>query len=98
MGKLIASAQATVDGVIDPVGEWVYWGSRTGKWADMLTALPKSVGSTALSGELECNATLLDRDHESSLPELKDEVDSSGAGGTSTCSATAGPSGWSSRT
>ena len=23
MGKLIASAQATVDGVIDPVGEWV---------------------------------------------------------------------------
>jgi dihydrofolate reductase len=23
MGKLIASTQATVDGVIDPVGEWV---------------------------------------------------------------------------
>jgi hypothetical protein len=23
MGKLIATAQATVDGVIDPVGEWV---------------------------------------------------------------------------
>ena len=23
MGKLIATTQATVDGVIDPVGEWV---------------------------------------------------------------------------
>ena len=23
MGKLIATAQATIDGVVDPVGEWV---------------------------------------------------------------------------
>ena len=27
MAKLIASAQATVDGVIDPVGEWVEVGA-----------------------------------------------------------------------
>jgi hypothetical protein len=28
MGKLIATTQATVDGVIDPVGEWVAAGHR----------------------------------------------------------------------
>ena len=92
MGKLIATTQATVDGVIDPVGEWVqadgdhgeysferqgrsgglvlgrktyeglagYWPSQSGKWADMVNALPKYVGSTTLSGDLEWNATLLE--------------------------------------
>ena len=84
MGTLIATAQATLDGVIDPVGEWVqpegdhgeysferqaassglvlgrktyeglagYWPNETGKWADMVNAMPKYVGSTTLSGEL----------------------------------------------
>lgn len=107
MGKLIASAQATVDGVVDPVAEWVrpdgdhgdysferqarsaglvlgrktyeglagYWASRSGKWADMVNAMPKYVGSTTLSGELEWNATLLERDIADSIPRLKDEVD-----------------------
>ena len=78
MGKLIATTQATIDGVIDPVGEWVqpdgdhgdysferqarsgglvlgrktyeglagYWPSQTGKWADMVNAMPKYVGPT----------------------------------------------------
>jgi dihydrofolate reductase len=78
MGRLIASAQATLDGVIDPVGEWVqsdgdhgvysferqsrsgglvlgrktyeglaaYWPSQTGKWADLVNAIPKYVAST----------------------------------------------------
>jgi hypothetical protein len=81
MGKLIATAQATIDGVIDPVGEWVqpdgdhgdysferqarsgglvlgrktyeglagYWPSQTGKWADMVNALPKYVGSNTVT-------------------------------------------------
>ncbi len=94
MGKLIATTQATVDGVIDPVGEWVqeggdhaeysfdrqakssglvlgrttyeglagYWPNESGKWADMVNALPKYVGSTTLSGDLEWNATLLEGD------------------------------------
>lgn len=107
MGKLIATTQATLDGVIDPVGEWVqpdgdhgtysfehqadsgglvlgrktyeglagYWPNQTGKWAEMVNALPKYVGSTTLSGELEWNATLLDADLESSIPELKEQVD-----------------------
>jgi dihydrofolate reductase len=107
MGKLIATAQATVDGVIDPVGEWVqpdgdhgvysferqaksgglvlgrktyeglagYWPSQTGKWADMVNALPKYVGSNTLSGALEWNATLLDADLAHSVPKLKDEVE-----------------------
>lgn len=107
MGKLIASAQATVDGVIDPVGEWVqpdgdhgeysferqerssgmvlgrktyeglagYWPDKTGKWADMVNAMPKFVGSKTLSGALEWNATLLEGDLANSVPKLKDEVD-----------------------
>jgi hypothetical protein len=107
MGQLIATTQATVDGVIDPVGEWVqadgdhghysferqarsgglvlgrktfeglagYWPSQTGKWADMVNALPKYVGSNALSGHLEWNATLLNGDLEDSIPKLKNEVD-----------------------
>ena len=107
MGKLIATTQATVDGVIDPVGEWVqadgdhadysferqarsgglvlgrktyeglagYWPSQSGKWADMVNALPKYVGSNTLSGDLEWNATLLAGDLEDSIPKLKDEVD-----------------------
>jgi dihydrofolate reductase len=107
MGKLIATTQATLDGVIDPVGEWVqpdgdhgeysferqarssgmvlgrktyeglagYWPSKSGKWADMVNALPKYVGSTTLSGEIEWNATLLEGDLEDSIPRLKGEVD-----------------------
>jgi dihydrofolate reductase len=107
MGKLIATTQATIDGVIDPVGEWVqpdgdhgdysferqarsgglvlgrktyeglagYWPSQTGKWADMVNAMPKYVGSNTLSGDLEWNATLLNGDLEDSIPELKGEVD-----------------------
>jgi dihydrofolate reductase len=107
MGKLIATAQATLDGVIDPVGEWVqpdldhgeysferqarsgglvlgrktyeglagYWPSRTGKWADMVNGLPKWVGSTTLSGDLDWNATLLEGELEESIPRLKDAVD-----------------------
>ena len=107
MGHLIATTQATLDGVIDPVGEWVqpdgdhgvfsferqarssglvlgrktyeglagYWPGQTGKWADMVNGLPKYVGSTTLSGDLEWNATLLEGDLEESIPKLKDEVD-----------------------
>ena len=92
MGRLIATTQATVDGVIDPVGEWVqeggdhaeysferqarsaglvlgrrtyeglagHWPSQSGKWADMVNAIPKYVGSNTLSGDLEWNATLLE--------------------------------------
>jgi dihydrofolate reductase len=106
MGKLIATTQATLDGVIDPVGEWVqpdgdhgtysferqasssglvlgrktfkglasYWPGRSGKWADMVNALPKHVGSTTLTGELGWNATLLEGSLEDSIPKLKDEV------------------------
>jgi dihydrofolate reductase len=106
MGTLIATAQATLDGVIDPVGEWVqadgdhgeysferqarsgglvlgrktfeglagYWPSQSGRWADMVNALPKYVGSTTLSGDLEWNGTLLEGDLEVSIPALKDEV------------------------
>ena len=107
MGKLIATTQATIDGVIDPVGEWVqadgdhgsysferqarsgglvlgrktyeglagYWPTQTGKWADMVNAMPKYVGSNTLSGDLGWNATLLEGDLEDSIPKLKDEVD-----------------------
>jgi len=106
MGKLIATTQATLDGVVDPVGEWVqpdgdhgahsferqarssglvlgrktfkglagYWPSRSGKWADMVNALPKQVGSTTLSGELGWNATLLEGNVEDSILRLKDET------------------------
>ena len=107
MGSLIATAQATLDGVIDPVADWVqpdgdhgeysferqersaglvlgrktyeglagYWPSQTGRWADMVNGLPKYVGSTTLSGELDWNASLLEDDIEESVPRLKDEVD-----------------------
>jgi len=106
MGKLIATTQATLDGVIDPVGEWVqpdgdhgtysferqekssglvlgrktyeglaqYWPNQSGEWADMVNRVPKYVGSTTLSGELEWNATLLDGKLEDSIPALKDEA------------------------
>jgi len=106
MGKLIATTQATLDGVIDPVGEWVqpdgdhgtysfdrqasssglvlgrktyeglaqYWPNQSGKWAEMVNAMPKHVGSTTLSGELGWNATLLDGKLEDSIPALKDET------------------------
>lgn len=107
MGKLIASTQATVDGVIDPVGEWVqpdgdhgeysferqsksaglvlgrktyeglaaYWPTAEGKWADMVNAMRKWVGSEMLSGDLEWNATLLGGELEDSIPKLKGDVD-----------------------
>src|ERR1044072_6663869 len=107
MGKLIATTQATLDGVVDPVGEWVqedgdhgehsferqarsaglvlgrktyeglagYGPGRSGRWADMVNAMPKWVGSTTLSGDLDWNATLLVGDLEDSIPRLKDEVD-----------------------
>ena len=107
MGKLIATTQATVDGVIDPVGEWVqpdgdhgeysferqarsaglmlgrktfeglagYWPNQTGRWADMVNAMPKYVASTTHSGDLEWNATLLEGDLEHSIPKLTEEVD-----------------------
>ena len=107
MGKLIASTQATIDGVVDPVGEWVqpdgdhgdysfdrqarssglvlgrktyeglagYWPGQTGKWADMVNAIPKYVGSHNLSGDLDWNAVLLELPLEESIPRLKDDVD-----------------------
>jgi len=107
MGRLIATTQATVDGVVDPVGEWVqpdgdhgaysferqarssglvlgrktyeglagYWPSQSGEWADMVNAMPKYVGSTTLSGDLEWNATLLEGALDDSIPNLKDKVD-----------------------
>lgn len=107
MGRLIATTQATLDGVIDPVGEWVqpdgdhgeysferqarsaglvlgrktyeglagYWPTQTGRWADMVNAIRKYVGSTTLSGDLDWNATLLDPDLERSIPATKEQVD-----------------------
>jgi dihydrofolate reductase len=107
MGKLIATTQATLDGVVDPVGEWVqpdgdhgqhsferqsrssgmvlgrktfeglagYWPDKTGKWADMVNAIPKYVGSNTLAGDLPWNGTLLEGNLEDSIPKLKDEVD-----------------------
>jgi dihydrofolate reductase len=107
MGKLIATTQATLDGVIDPVGEWVqpdgehgtysferqarssgmvlgrktfeglasYWPKQSGRWADMVNALPKYVGSTSLSGELPWNGTLLEGSLEEAIPKLKDEAE-----------------------
>jgi dihydrofolate reductase len=106
LGKLIATTQATLDGVVDPVGEWVqadgdhgyhsferqarssglvlgrktyeglagYWPTQSGKWADMVNQLPKYVGSTTLSGDLEWNASLLEGDPADSIPKLREEV------------------------
>ena len=106
MGRLIATTQATLDGVVEPVGEWVqpdgdhgpysferqagsaglvlgrktyeglagFWPSQTGKWADMVNALPKYVGSTTLSGDLAWNATALG-EIEDSIPRLKADLD-----------------------
>jgi dihydrofolate reductase len=42
----------------------------------MVNPLPKYVGSTSLSGDLEWNATLLEGDLEEAIPTLKKEVDS----------------------
>ena len=107
MGKLIATTQATLDGVVDPVGEWVqpdgdhgeysferqarssgmvlgrktfeglagYWPGKSGKWADMVNAMSKYVGSNTLSGELEWNAALLEGELEDSIPKLKADVE-----------------------
>ncbi len=106
MGKLIATTQATLDGVVDPVGEWVqpdgdhgeysferqarsagmvfgrktyeglagYWPSQSGRWADLINPLPKYVGSTTLSGDLDWNATALEGELEDSIPKLKSEA------------------------
>jgi dihydrofolate reductase len=52
-----------------------YWPKESGKWADMANPMRKYVGSRALSGELEWNATSLEGDFEDSVPKLKDEVD-----------------------
>src|SRR4051812_11214314 len=107
MGRLIATTQATVDGVVDPVGEWVeadgdhgdysferqaqssglvlgrktyeglagYWPSQSGKWADMVNAMPKYVGSKTLSGEVDWNATVLEGDLDDAISKLKGDVD-----------------------
>jgi dihydrofolate reductase len=107
MGTLIATTQATIDGVVDPVGEWVqadgdhgvysferqarssglvlgrktyeglagYWPHQSGRWADMVNALPKYVGSRTLSGALGWNATLLEGELEQAIPRLKGAVD-----------------------
>jgi dihydrofolate reductase len=107
MGKLIATTQTTIDGVTDPVGEWLqpdgdhgdysferqarssglvlgrktyeglagYWPRQSGKWADMVNAMSKYVGSKTLSGDLEWNASLLEGGLEDSIPRLKEEVD-----------------------
>src|SRR5262245_54717778 len=106
MGKLIATTQATLDGLVDPVARRVqpggghgeysferqgrsgglvlgrktyeglagYWPNQSGRWADMVNALPKYVGSETLSGDIEWNATLLEGDLEDSIPRLKSEV------------------------
>jgi dihydrofolate reductase len=52
-----------------------FWPNKTGSWAEMVNAMPKWVGSTSLSGELEWNATLLEGELEDSIPKLKREVD-----------------------
>jgi dihydrofolate reductase len=52
-----------------------YWPSETGRWADMVNALPKYVGSTTLSRDLPWNGTLLDGRLEESIPRLKQDVD-----------------------
>ena len=41
----------------------------------MVNGLPKFVGSSTLSGDLEWNATLLEGDLADSIPKVKDEVD-----------------------
>src|SRR4029450_13868096 len=41
----------------------------------MLNPLPKYVGSSTLSGDLEWNATLLEGDLEDAIPKLKEQVD-----------------------
>ena len=51
-----------------------YWPSQSGKWADMVNAMPKYVASNTLSGDLEWNATLLAGDLEDAIPQLKDGV------------------------
>src|SRR3954447_10102381 len=100
MGKLIATTQATLNGVVDPVGEWVqpdgdhgeysferqarsagmvlgrktyeglagYWPSQSGRWAEMINPLPKYVGSTTLSGDLDWSATALEGELEDAIP------------------------------
>jgi len=109
MGKLIATTQATLDGVIDPVADWVmpggdhgeysferqrnsgamllgrktyeglaaYWPEQpdSDPWAKWLNPFPKYVGSRALSGELDWNATALGGEISESVPKLKHEVD-----------------------
>lgn len=52
-----------------------YWPGQSGPWADMVNPIPKSVGSTTLSGDLAWNATLLEGELEDSIPRLTAEVD-----------------------
>ncbi len=59
MGKLIATTQATLDGVVDPVAEWVSPDGDHGEY----------------SFDLDWNATLLERDLGNSIPKLKQAVD-----------------------
>src|SRR5215467_10997429 len=107
MGRLIATAQSTLDGVVEPVADWVqpdgdhgeysferqarsaglvlgrktyeglagYWPNETGRWAEMVNAMPKWVGSNSLSGDLGWNASLLEGELEDAIPRLKEEVD-----------------------
>jgi dihydrofolate reductase len=45
------------------------------KWAAMVNPPPKYVSSKTLSGDLEWNATLLESDIETAVPELKSRLD-----------------------
>lgn len=58
MGKLIAGTQATIDGVVDPAGEWVQPDGDHGDYSFDRQARPgglvlgrKTVGSESMSGE-----------------------------------------------
>jgi hypothetical protein len=66
MGRLIATTQATVDGVIDPVAEWVQPDGDHGEY---------SLERQARSGGLVLGRkTLIEGDLEDSISRLKDEV------------------------
>lgn len=52
-----------------------YWPNEEGRWADMVNAIPKYVGSRTLSGELPWQGTLLEGELEESIPALKEKVD-----------------------
>jgi dihydrofolate reductase len=52
-----------------------YWPSQSGRWADMVNPMPKWVGSSTLSGDLDWNATVLEGNLEDAIPRLKGGVD-----------------------